>query len=103
MPKKHNQVKEKKIKSLLTPQQINKVDDVGDYIDEQIELKPDSNYVHIEGCIMRFECEPITHNPLSYPEPERALMQDLLMVRFNDADWRIDYIDGFWILFMRDF
>jgi len=103
MPKKYNEVKEKKIKSLLTNQQINKVDDVGDYIDEQVDLKPDSNYVHIENCIVRFECDPITYNPLSFPEPQRQLMQDLLLTRFQNADWRIDYVDEFWVFFMRDF
>jgi len=30
-------------------------------------------------------------------------MQDLLVTRFLDAQWRMETIDGFWVLFMRDF
>lgn len=103
MPKKYREVKEKKIKNQLTNQQIKKVDDVGDYVDEQIELDADNNYVHIDQCIMEFRCDRLTHAPLSYPEPIRSLMQDLLVTRFLDAQWRMETIDGFWVLFMRDF
>ena len=104
MAKKYNQVKEKKIKDLLTNQQINKVDDVGDYIDTQIESHYPATSIDIDSCVMEFKCEPITHTPLSYPEPQRKLMQSLLFTRFTDAEWRITWGDhDNWTLFMRNF
>ena len=103
MPKKYREIKEKKIKALLTTQQIKRVDDVGDFVDEQIELKPSSNHVHINDCIWEFRCDHETLDPLTFPEPERALMEDLLVVRYRDAGWRLQHIDLTWELFMRDF
>jgi hypothetical protein len=103
MPKKYNQVKEKKIKLLLTSQQIKIVDDVGDFIDEQIELVPSSNYVKINECIIQFECDHLTLDPILYPEPERSYMADLLITRFTDAQWRFSVLDGYRTFFMRDF
>jgi len=103
MPKKYREIKEKKIKSQLTNKQIKKVDDVGDYVDEQIEASPTNNHVHIPECIMQFQCDHETLDPILYPEPERKLMQDLLLTRFAEAGWRFDHLDLEWILFVRDF
>jgi len=89
MAKKYNEVKAKKLKGLLTTQESKEVDDVELYVDDQIELQWENGNVYIDYCIMRFECDPITRNPLSHPEPKRQIMEDLLFTRFKDADWLI--------------
>ena len=107
MAKKYKASKEKKIKNLLSQQQIKQVDNTGDYIDDQIDIQTNitdtTARVVIEYCKMTFHCDE-DGNPLSYPENERSLMQTLLFDRFTDVGWKImtdDQKDN-WILYTRN-
>ena len=88
MPKKYKDKKNQKFESELTAQELNKVGDVQDYVDDEIDLQWENGSVLIDECVIKFECEPVTHNPTGIPENKRLIMTNLLLSRYWDADWR---------------
>ena len=88
MPKKYKDKKNQKFESELTQPELHIVDDFETYIDSQIDLQWENGSVLIDECVVKFECEPVTHIPTGIPENKRIIMRALLLSRYEDADWK---------------
>jgi hypothetical protein len=88
MPTKYKEEKNKKLDEKLTSQYKQAVKKAEDHIDEQIELQWGSGSTLIDRCIVMFECDPITGDPITVPPDKKQIMTDLLFSRYYDAGWK---------------
>lgn len=87
MPKKYKDKKNQKFENELTPQELNEVKKVEDFIDDEIDLQWQNGRVFIDKCIVQFKCDPQTHNPTGFLFARRKIMSELLFSKYEDADW----------------
>jgi len=95
MTKKYKDLKNKNLSDSLTTQENKAVGDVEDYIDIQIELQWENGTVLIDECIVKFECDPLTNAPTTFPHEKRDIMTELLFSRYRDNDWKNNLAPNF--------
>ena len=95
MAVKYKDIKEKLETSPLTKQELEWIQQVEDFIDEEIRSKFGKvNYeVFIDKPIVRFDWSPVSKKPIDTMSPRRVVMQKELEKRYSEAGWSLSWGD----------